>query len=81
MGSEPISLAAAREARQRPNADCVKRDDEGREMFLFDLDYIYDGKRWSIDLWAYSIEDAQCRVSAMRATLIVDGQIYAVIPR
>ena len=79
--SEPISLAAAREARERPNADCIKRDDEGREMQLYALYYTFADRYWLVEMWAYSMEDAEARCAAMRTTLHVDGQIYAVIPR
>ena len=71
----------ARAARDRPNADCIKRDDDGREMQLYALAYEFDGGTWSAELWAYSEADAQARVEAMRETLAVDGQVYAVIPR
>lgn len=77
----PISLAAARESRDRPNANCIKRDDEGREMQLYALAYEFDGGHWSAELWAYSEADAEARVAAMRKTLHVDGPVYAVIPR
>ena len=79
--SDPISLATAREARQRPNANCIKRDDEGREMYLFCASYSYDYCTWVIKFLAYSEADAQARVKAMNCTLVVDGQVYAVIPR
>ena len=79
--SEPISLTTAREARRRPNANCIKCDDEGREMQLYALAYEFDGGHWSAELWAYSMEDAEARCAAMRKTLHVDGPVYAVIPR
>ena len=79
--SEPISLATAREARQRPNANCIKRNDDGREMQLYALAYEFDGGHWSAELWAYSEADAEARVAAMRETLAVGGPVYAVIPR
>ena len=77
----PISLAAARESRDRPNANCVKRDDDWREMQLYALHYTFADRYWLVEMWAYSQEDAEARSVAMRKTLHVDGQVYAVIPR
>ena len=79
--TDPISLAAVREARERPNADCIKHDDEGREMQLYALYYKVDGRHWTLEMWAYSFDDAQTRVDAMLKTLMLGGQIYAVVPR
>ena len=76
-----LDLATARAARDRPNADCVRRDDEGREMKLYALYYNFADSYWLLEMWAYSMEDAEARCAAMRKTLHVDGPVYAVIPR
>jgi hypothetical protein len=39
-----------------------------------------DGRTWSVDLWAYSFEDAENRAVAMRETAVIGGQIKAIIP-
>ena len=75
-----IDLNAERNRRAQPDPEFVKRDDFGREMYLFALGYEFDGKSWGIDLWAYSAEDAEARVAAMRGSLAVHGQIFECIP-
>lgn len=81
-----VDLKAEREKRDGPEPDCIRSDGYGRKLFRFGLTYQMDsaealnGGRWSIDLWAYSREDAEARCAAMRETLEVGGQIIARIP-
>ena len=76
-----IDLEAQREKRDGPDAEFVMRDDDGRLMFVFALDYKFEGGTWSLNLWAYSQEDAEARVQAMRDSLSCAGQLYASIPQ
>lgn len=78
--SNTIDLGAARAARERPDADCVRKDDYGRPLYLFALEYKMDGKTWGTDVWAYSWDDAENRVAGMRESLTVLGQIQAIVP-
>lgn len=75
-----IDLAAARNDRAAPDPEFVKKDDYGRPMFQFLLDYQFEDGTWSINLWAYSWEDAEARVAAMRQSLRVEGQLHSSIP-
>ena len=75
-----LETSAERAKRNAPDADCVKTDIEGRQMGIFALDYVMDGRTWSVDLWAYSFEDAENRAVAMRETAVIGGQIKAIIP-
>lgn len=75
-----IDLNAEREKRDGPDADCTKTDQWGRRMYLYALEYSFADARWATDIWAYSVEDAEERVAAMRESLVVLGQTYAVIP-
>jgi hypothetical protein len=78
--SEIIDLGAERNARSRPDSDHIRRDDFGREMFEYILGYDMDGSSWGgVTIWAYSTEDAESRVHAMRESLRLDGQIFAII--
>lgn len=63
-----------------PDKNCVMVDDDGVQMFLFALEYEFAGGRWATEMWAYSAEDAQSRVEAMKESLSVLGQTYSVIP-
>jgi len=77
---EVIDLQSRLNSKEGPDADCIRRDDFGREMFLFGLEYRMDGSLWSLTVLAYSREDAEARVAAMRESLAVVGQVYAMIP-
>lgn len=76
MSDGIIDLSAERSRRAAPDSECVKRDDHGREMYLFLLSYDFDGGSWSTGIWTYSAEDAAARVVAMRESLRVDGQCF-----
>lgn len=78
--SDTIDLTAERNKRTQPDPEFVRKDDYGRPLYLFTLDYEFDGGQWSTDLWAYSQDDAEARVAAMRSTLSVAGQIFGKIP-
>lgn len=57
----------------------TRHDDKGT-LYLYALQYEMDGKTWALEVWAYSMEDAQNRVDAMRQSLVLLGQTHAVIP-
>lgn len=80
MSESIINLGAARNARERPDPEFIRKDDFGREMYCYGLEYEMDDAGWRIDLWAYSWEDAQERVAAMRESLILRGQLYTTVP-
>ena len=54
-------------------------DDVGRPMFQFIADYKLDGRTFSINLWAYDIDDAERRVASMRDCLELQGQILCEV--
>jgi hypothetical protein len=73
--SDAIDLAAERDKRNGPDAEHVRKDDFGRTLYRYLLSYEMDGETWGgVDVWAYSMDDAQKRVDAMRATVKLDGQ-------
>lgn len=78
--TEIINLSERRNAAEKPDADCVRKDDFGRPLYLFALAYQMIDGEYSTEVWAYSFEDAEARVAAMRESLIVLGQLYGFIP-
>jgi hypothetical protein len=59
----------------------IRKDDFGRTMYSFALSYEFAGSEWGgVSIWAYSFDDAQERVKAMRESLELLGQIGGVIP-
>ncbi|MBD9540118.1 hypothetical protein IB276_11700 [Ensifer sp. ENS04] len=75
-----ISLEAERDRRTGPDAQFRTTDRAGRPMFCFMADFEHDGATFSIRFWAYDFEDAERRVSSMKAGLVVAGQVYSEIP-
>lgn len=78
--SDIVDLATERNKRDEPDPALVMRDDFGRLLYLFGLDYEFDGREWMTELWAYSFEDAEARVAAMRQSLKVVGQKMSEVP-
>lgn len=74
-----IDLNAARAVRELPDAEHLDRDQFGRPMYRFALTYEMGEKIWGVEVWAYSFEDAEQRVAAMRASLSVAGQVHSEI--
>jgi hypothetical protein len=79
MSEDIIDLAAERNRRIAPDAEHVMHDDFGREMYRFLLTYDFSGGQWGTEMWAYSAEDAEAKVAAMRESLRVDGQVFTQI--
>jgi hypothetical protein len=75
-----IDLQRIKADREAPDADLMQRDDYGRPMYSYGLEYRMDGQTWTVSLMAYSLEDAEQRAQAMRETISVYGQIISVIP-
>ncbi|NLS19888.1 hypothetical protein HGP16_25450 [Rhizobium sp. P40RR-XXII] len=74
-----IDLQAKRSERERPAPDLIHIDDDGREMRTYALEYKFAGGTWAISLIAYSMQDAEERVSAMRESLMLCGELHAMI--
>lgn len=76
-----IDLNKVRSDREKPDAEFIKRDDFGREMFCFSCTYKFNNGEWTFHLWAYSMDDADARVEAMNADgITLDGMIHAQVP-
>lgn len=41
--------------------------------------YDFRGDRWSLDLDADSVPEAQARIEAMRRSLVYDGEVFVTI--
>lgn len=75
-----IDLNAMRAARSGPDPEFVRKDDYGRPMYVFCLEYEMDANHWSIQLWAYDLEDAKRRCAAIRKSGEVQYQIMGIRP-
>jgi hypothetical protein len=75
-----IDLNEKRNEREQPDAEFVRKDDFGRPLYTFGVEYHMDGSTWSFHLWAYDFADAERRAAAIRETGKVFGQIMASVP-
>jgi hypothetical protein len=71
-----LELIKIRKGDNDPDMPFVIADGEGRLIFRFALEYKMNGKIWATDIWAYSFEDAEDRIAAMRRSLTICGQLY-----
>lgn len=76
MSESVIDLSAERNARERPDPEFIRKDDFGREIYCYALEYEMDDAEWLIVIWAYSLKEAEARVLAMRKSLVLKGQIH-----
>jgi hypothetical protein len=72
-----IDFTAERQARVEPDPDCVTADPDRRPMQIYALDYRLGGRVLTLTIDAYSFEDAEARVAAMRESLVLVGQVVA----
>ena len=57
----------------------ICRDERGRPMYEYLIEYEFEGKTLSDgNIWAYSEEDAERRIAAIRSTLELKGQLFGV---
>lgn len=75
-----INLSEVRDARERPDPELIIRDDFGKELRTYAFDYEMDGNIWGFSIMAYSMEDAERRERAIRASLKLCGEIHSIIP-
>lgn len=78
--ADVVDLGAERNRREAPDVEHVRHDDFGRTLFCYLLSYDFADSQWSAQVWAYSMDDAEKRVEAMRESLRLDGQLYSMIP-
>lgn len=79
-----VSLADRRALKDRADPEFIMVDQDGREMQCYSLEYEMSSAKgtgsWSAQIWAYSFDDAEARVAAMKETLRVSGQVISVVP-
>lgn len=81
MSETPIDLNAERNKRAAPDAEHIRKDDFGRPMYRFLIEYEMDGSKWTgVHVWAYSWEDAEKRLAALKSTAKLDGQAMSELP-
>lgn len=74
-----VSFSKIRDSGEGPDAAFVTTDADEQRLYKFALRYDMDGKTWAADIWAYSFEDAEDRIAAMRKSLAFCGQLYSEV--
>jgi hypothetical protein len=77
--AELIDIETARAARNAPDADCLSTDSEGCAVYMFSIGYRHNSRRYSVDIWARSEQDAIEQLAAMRETSWLEGKVVSVI--
>jgi hypothetical protein len=75
-----IDLQQIKADREAPDADCTERDEYGRPLYTFGIEYELDGDLYTASIIAPSLEEAERHAAAMRNGVTVYGQIYRIIP-
>lgn len=78
--SDVIDLTAERNKREAPDEQFVRRDEYGRSIYCFSVEYDFAGAEYVTQVWAYDMADADARVAAIRNSARVAGQLYSEIP-
>jgi hypothetical protein len=63
-----------------PDPEFVRRDEYGRPVYCFMLEYEHDGQMYGLDFWAYSEDDAKAHVLSMVAHMSYVGQKMGELP-
>lgn len=80
MSDDVIDLGAERNKRAQPDPEFVTKDEYGRPLYTFGVEYELGGKQYSFHLVAYDWADAEAKVTAIRESGRVYGQIYSEVP-
>ena len=75
-----IDFTERKNRAEQPDAEFMRRDDFGRPQYRFATEYEHDGGRWTLDLWAYDLADAEPRAMSIGKGLIVVGQLFTTTP-
>lgn len=79
-----IDIKQYRAAQERPDLDHVSQDQWGRDIFRFAVEYPHlakqsgENRTWTATIWAYSFQDAEDRLEAIRQHGVVAGQVMEV---
>lgn len=80
MSAQIIAFDRAKLSDDNPSPDLIMFDEDGRELRTYALRYEFEGSYWSTTIMAYSFDDAENRVNAMRQSLELRGELHAIVP-
>lgn len=75
-----VDLNAERNKREQPDDECIRKDEYGRPLYMFLIEWVRDGKQYGHHIWAYDQTDADAHIAAMRESLAYTGQAYSMVP-
>lgn len=78
-----LNFADARKAKEdKPDDEfvCVTCENgKAVHSYKFTCSFDHDGCKFGFHIWAADFDDAQRRISAIKETAVVDGQLYRTI--
>lgn len=75
-----IDFTAERNRRAQPDPELVSQDEYDRPLYTFGAECEMEGRSFSFTLVAYSWEDAEVKVAAIRDSAKVFGQLFSQVP-
>lgn len=74
MGSV-VSLADYRAKSNEPDANCIATDPRGNTVYLFQVLFRHDGRRFEVPIYARSAKDAKKMLKSLRKTAWLEGRV------
>jgi hypothetical protein len=68
---------------EKPDDDCIciiPTDGKPVKWFKFSCSFQSGDKDYGFEIWALDAEDAERRLADLKATAIMDGQLFSQIP-
>ena len=75
--SDVTDINQYRTAKAQPDPEFVSRDDYGRALYTFLVDYDFGEKTFSFELIAYDEEDARAKIAAIRGSARYEGKLFS----
>lgn len=71
-----IDMNERRNAAEKPDAENIRKDEFGRPLYRFLLEYKHADGVWGLDLWAYDFADAEAKAASISKGVTVVGQAF-----
>lgn len=75
----PIDINAERNKRTMPDPSLCKKDDFGRVLLPFTCSYQMPDGEYALILMAYTYEDAEAKMKALRESGRVEGMLMGTV--
>lgn len=73
------AAANKKKSKNGPENNCSVKGPDGKTYFLFSVNYSYQGRNYTFDIWALSRRDAGKRIDAIKRFPVEVTQTIAII--